>query len=217
MAPFSMYRGNLHVGGRDSIAAAPRRWEPPRPTLTLKRFRRLLRNRSRAIARLAAEQQQQRPGSPSSSAGVDGVRGAAEHDGEARGEEEADRVEELVGQQQQQQDGEGAQQQQAEEGAAEQQQQQARAEEVEQEEGAVEDADMNDAGEIVVAGEGNGDAEEGQGESEGVDPNQEEVRVVRILDSHNPCAAILLIVLTASNNFNLGNPLHTYVPSLQRM
>jgi hypothetical protein len=26
-----------------------------------------------------------------------------------------------------------------------------------------------------------------------------------------------LIVLTASNNFNLGNPLHTYVPSLQRM
>ncbi|TKV91932.1 hypothetical protein SEVIR_9G130300v4 [Setaria viridis] len=177
MVPFSMYRGNLHIGGRDSIAAAPRRWEPPRPTLTVKRFRRLLRNRSLAIARLAAEQQ--RRGSPSS-AGADGGRGAAEHDGEARGEEEADRLEELVGQQpqQQHQDGEGEQQQQAEEGAGEeeqQQQQQALAEEVEQEEGAVEDADMNDAGEIVVVGDGNGDAEEGQGESEGVDANQEEV------------------------------------------
>ena len=35
-------------------------------------------------------------------------------------------------------------------------------EEEEQEEGAVEDADMDDAGEVVVEGDGNGDAEEGQ-------------------------------------------------------
>jgi len=53
--------------------------------------------------------------------------------------------------------------------------QQHQAEEEEQEEGAVEDADMDDAGEVVVEGDGNGDAEEGQGESEGVDPSQEEV------------------------------------------
>ncbi|CAN6287180.1 unnamed protein product [Urochloa humidicola] len=165
-----MYRGNLHIGGRDSVAAAPRRWEPPRPTLSPKQFRRLLRNRSLAIARLAGAHQ--RPGSPSS-AGVDGGRGAAE---EARDEEEADRVEELDGQQpqRQQQDGEGErQQQQAEEGNGEEEQQQP--EEEEQEEGAVVDADMNDAGEVVVQGDGDGDAEEGQGESEGVDPNQEEV------------------------------------------
>ncbi|CAL4918500.1 unnamed protein product [Urochloa decumbens] len=174
MVAFSMYRGNLHIGGRDSVAAAPRRWEPPRPTLTLKQFRRLQRNRTLALERLAGAQQ--RPGSPSS-AGGDGGRGAAE---EARDDEEADRAEELDGQQPQQlqQDGQGQQQQQqqAEEGGGEEEQQQHQAEEEEQEEGAVEDADMNDAGEVVVVeGDGNGDAEEGQGESEGVDPNQEEV------------------------------------------
>ncbi|CAN6298189.1 unnamed protein product [Urochloa humidicola] len=175
MVAYSMYRGNLHIGGRDSVAAAPRRWELPRPTLSLKQFRRLLRNRSLAIARLAGAQQ--RPGSPSSAGGV-GARGAVE---EARDEEEADRMEEVDGHQPQlqQQDGEGEhnqQQQQAEEGNGEeeQQQQQHQAEEEEQE-GAVEDAEMNDAGEVVVEGDGNGDAEEGQGESEGVDPNQEEV------------------------------------------
>ncbi|CAL4935357.1 unnamed protein product [Urochloa decumbens] len=177
MVAFSMYRGNLHIGGRDSVAAAPRRWERPRPTLTLKQFRRLQRNRTLALERLAGPQQ--RPGSPSS-AGGDGGRGAAE---EARDEEEAGRVEELDRQQpqQQQQDGEGEQQQQqqqqqqAEEGGGEEEQQQLQAEEEEHEEGAVEDADMNDVGEVVVEGDGNGDAEEGQGESEGVDPNQEEV------------------------------------------
>ncbi|CAN6281827.1 unnamed protein product [Urochloa humidicola] len=175
MVAFSMYRGNLHIGGRDSVAAAPRRWELPRPTLSPKQFRRLLRRRSLAIARLAGAQP--RPGSPSS-AGEDGGRGAAE---EARDEEEADRVVELDGQQPQQQQQDEAeehhhhQQQQAEEGNREEEQPQHQAEEEEQEEGAVEDADMNDAGEVVVEGDGNGDAEEGQGESEGVDPNQEEV------------------------------------------
>ncbi|CAD6341759.1 unnamed protein product [Miscanthus lutarioriparius] len=59
--------------------------------------------------------------------------------------------------------------------AEQQQQEQQQEEEEEQEEGAVEDAVMEDAGEVVVEGDGNGDAEEGQGESEGVDPIQEEV------------------------------------------
>ncbi|PUZ37515.1 hypothetical protein GQ55_9G126100 [Panicum hallii var. hallii] len=169
MVAFSMYRGNLHIGGRDSGAAAERRWERPRPTLSAKRFRRLLRNRSLAIARLAGAPR--RPGSPSS-ADVDGARGAAEHDEEARHDEEADGVDEQGGQEQQ--DEEEEPQQQGENGHGEEEQQH-QAEEEEQEEGAVEDADMDDAGEIVVEGDGNGDAEEGQGESEGVDPNQEEV------------------------------------------
>ncbi|RLN15399.1 30 kDa salivary gland allergen Aed a 3 [Panicum miliaceum] len=167
MVAFSMYRGNLHIGGRDSGAAAERRWERPRPTLSAKRFRRLLRNRSLAIARLAGAPR--RPGSPSS-ADVDGARGAAEHDEEARHDEEADRVDEQGGQEQQDEE---EPQQQGENGHGEEEQQH-QAEEEEQEEGAVEDADMDDAGEIVVEGDGNGDAEEGQGESEGVDPNQEE-------------------------------------------
>jgi len=161
-----MYRGNLHIGGRDSGAAAERRWERPRPTLSTKRFRRLLRNRSLAIARLAGAPP--RPGSPFS-ADVDGGRGAAENDRQARDDEEADRVDEQGGGQEQQQQ----QQQGGDELVEEEQQHQA--EEEEQEEGAVEDADMDDAGEVVVEGDGNGDAEEGQGESEGVDPSQEEV------------------------------------------
>jgi hypothetical protein len=213
MVAFSMYRGNLHIGGRDSGAAAERRWERPRPTLSAKRFRRLLRNRSLAIARLAGAPR--RPGSPSS-ADVDGARGAAEHDEEARHDEEADGVDEQGGQEQQ--DEEEEPQQQGENGHGEEEQQH-QAEEEQQEEGAVEDADMDDAGEIVVEGDGNGDAEEGQGESEGVDPNQEEVRVVRILGSripnsltfHDPCAAIV-IVLAASDNHYLVN---TFIPRSQ--
>jgi hypothetical protein len=56
-------------------------------------------------------------------------------------------------------------------------------EEEEQEEGAVEDVEMDDAGEVVVGdgdASGNGDPEEGQGESEGFDPNPE-VRLVETL------------------------------------
>jgi len=153
MVAFSMYRGNLHIGGRDSGAAAERRWERPRPTLSTKRFRCLLRNRSLAIARLAGAPP--RPGSPFS-ADVDGGRGAAENDRQARDDEEADRVDEQGGGQEQQQQ----QQQGGDELVEEEQQHQA--EEEEQEEGAVEDADMDDAGEVVVEGDGNGDAEEGQ-------------------------------------------------------
>ncbi|KAF8681868.1 hypothetical protein HU200_045314 [Digitaria exilis] len=169
MVAFSMYRGNLHIGGRDSVAAAPRRWEPPRPTLSAKRFRRLLHSRSLAIARLDGAPP--RPGSPSP-AGVDGGRGAAENGAEARDVEEEGQVEEQQPPQQQQQEEDERQQQQPEEGHGEEEQQQQQAEEEEHEEGAVEDADMEDAGEIVVEGDGNDDAEEGQGESEGVDTNQ---------------------------------------------
>ncbi|KAL6637642.1 hypothetical protein ACP70R_025214 [Stipagrostis hirtigluma subsp. patula] len=168
MVAISLYRGSLHCrGGAD---AAPRRWEPPRPALTAKRFRRLLRSRSLAVARLAgaALGELPRPGSPASLR-QDGA-GAAEPAGEAPEEVEEEEVgEEQQGQQQEdEQEVQQQQHQQQEEGEEQQQQQ-----EEEEEEGAVEDADMEDAGEVVVEGDGNGDAEEGQGESEGVDPNPE--------------------------------------------
>lgn len=187
-----MYRGNLHIGGHDSGAPAPRRWEAPRPSLDAKRFRRLLRNRSRALARLAGTPPPRQVSRSSSD--LNGGRGAAEPEREAPDEEEADGGgEEEQGQLQQDQGQEQQQQQEGQgNGEAEQQQQQQEEEEEEHEEGAVEDADMEDAGEVVVEGDGNGDAEEGQGESEGVDPNQEEVRAVRILHCHftisYPCA-----------------------------
>lgn len=172
-----MYRGNLHIGGPDSGASAPRRWEAPRPTLDVKRFRRLLRNRFRAVARLAGTPLGQ--ASPSSS-GMDGGRGAADPEREAPdeeggagdgGEEEQEQLQHDQDQDQQHQEEQGNVEAEAED--PEQQE--------EEEEGAVEDADMEDAGEVVV----DGDAEEGQGESEGVDPKpEEEVRAVRILPYH---------------------------------
>ncbi|XP_062214917.1 uncharacterized protein LOC133915679 isoform X3 [Phragmites australis] len=158
MVAISMYRSNLHLSGSD--AGAPRRWELPRPALSAKRFRRLVRNRSLAVARLAGALP--RPGSPGSTR-LDGGDGAAEPAGDAPGVEAE---EEEAGQEEQQDEGEGQQLQKHEEGEVEQEQQQ-------EEEGVVEDADMDDAGEVVLEGDGNGDAEEGQGESEGVDPNQE--------------------------------------------
>ncbi|XP_062212099.1 transcription factor asR4-like [Phragmites australis] len=164
MVAISMYRGNLHLGGVTD-AAEPRRWELPRPALSAKRFRRLLRSRSLTVERLAGEPP--RPGSSASSPS------SAEPAGEAPGQEEGEANEEEEQGQQQQQPDDGEQQQQQEEGEVEQQHQQQQEEEEEQEEGAVEDADMDDAGEVVVEGDGNGDAEEGQGESEGVDPNPE--------------------------------------------
>jgi hypothetical protein len=121
--------------------AAQRRWEVPRPVISAKRFRRLVRRRSLAVARLAGEEPPPRPASPAPSSS--GEEAGEEHQGQLQDD----------GQQQ------GQQQQQAEEGEVEQQQ----AEEVEeQEEGAVEDADMNYAGEVVVEADGNGAAEEGQ-------------------------------------------------------
>ncbi|XP_066326304.1 acidic leucine-rich nuclear phosphoprotein 32-related protein 1-like [Miscanthus floridulus] len=174
MVAISMYRGNLHIGGHDSGAPAPRRWEAPRRSLGAKRFRRLVRNRSRAVARLAGTPPRQ---VSTTSSDMNGGRRAADPEREAPDEEEADDGgEEEQGQLQQDQDQEHQEEQ--GNGEAEQQQQQQEQqeeEEEEQEEGAVEDAVMEDAGEVVVEGDGNGDAEEGQGESEGVDPNQEEV------------------------------------------
>ncbi|KAL6893684.1 hypothetical protein ACP4OV_007782 [Aristida adscensionis] len=174
MVAISLYRGNLHCGG-GGADAAPRRWEPPRPALTAKRFRRLLRSRSLAVARLAGAgaEAPPRPGSPASSRQDGAGGGPAEPAGEAPEEE--------MGEEQQPEHDGQEQQQEVEEGEAEgEQQQQQVEEEEEQEEGAVEDAEMDDAGEVVVEGEGNGngDAEEGQGESEGVDPNPE----VNVLD-----------------------------------
>lgn len=166
MVAISMYRGNLHIGGPDSGASAPRRWEAPRPTLDVKRFRRLLRNRFRAVARLAGTPLGQ--ASPSSS-GMDVGRGAADPEREAPdeeggagdgGEEEQEQLQHDQDQDQQHQEEQGNVEAEAED--PEQQE--------EEEEGAVEDADMEDAGEVVV----DGDAEEGQGESEGVDPKPEE-------------------------------------------
>ncbi|CAD6206254.1 unnamed protein product [Miscanthus lutarioriparius] len=140
--------------------AGPRREAVPPPRV---------QNRSRAVARLNGPRRRQV--SPSSS-DLNGCRGAADPEREAPDEEEADDGgEEEQGQLQLDQEQEH-QQHQEEQGNVEAEQQE---EEEEQEEGAVEDADMEDAGEVVVEGDGNGDAEEGQGESEGVDPNQEEV------------------------------------------
>jgi hypothetical protein len=197
MVAISLYRGNLHLsGGADG--AAPRRWEVPRPAISAKRFRRLVRNRSLAVARLAGEAPPPpRPDSPASPPPSSEEEAGEEYEGLLQDE----------GQQQGQR-----QQQQLEEGEVEHQVQQVEEAE-EQEEGAVEDANMSDAGEVVVEADGNGDAEEGQGESEGVDPNQE-VRIVRFLDSTFlvPSCSMVghsvdnchVIVQTADNNQNSG-------------
>ncbi|KAK3149669.1 hypothetical protein QOZ80_3AG0220670 [Eleusine coracana subsp. coracana] len=155
MVAISMYRGNLHLSG-GAEGTAPRRWELPRPAISGKRFRRLLRSRTLAFARLAGEEAPPRTGSPASPIPSSSAEAGEEQQGQLQNE----------GEQQVQQ------QQQPEEGEVEQQQQQVEEAE-EEEEGAVEDADVNDAGEVVAEADGNGDAEEGQGESEGVDPNQE--------------------------------------------
>jgi hypothetical protein len=111
---------------------------------------------------------------------MDGGRGAADPEREAPdeeggagdgGEEEQEQLQHDQDQDQQHQEEQGNVEAEAED--PEQQE--------EEEEGAVEEADMEDAGEVVV----DGDAEEGQGESEGVDPKpEEEVRAVRILLYH---------------------------------
>ncbi|EMS47215.1 hypothetical protein TRIUR3_17431 [Triticum urartu] len=176
MVAISMYRGNLHRGGDD----AARRWPVPPPTLSASQFRRLLHRRSLAVSRLAGAP---RPNSPNfrpddGAAGpvavgeapeVDG--GQQQHQAERQGGEGHDV--QMQQQQQGEEEGQGVQDQQGEGDGQDEQQQ---GDEEEQEEGAVEDVEMDDAGE-VVAGDadagGNGDPEEGQGESEGFDPNSE--------------------------------------------
>uniref|UniRef100_A0A0E0KHQ1 Uncharacterized protein n=1 Tax=Oryza punctata TaxID=4537 RepID=A0A0E0KHQ1_ORYPU len=163
VSSISMYRGNLHRAGADT----DHRWPAPRPTITLSRFRSLLRSRSLSIARLEGAARADSAASSSTSRLADGD--AGEQDGvddeEEEGEEGMEVEEEEEEQEQEEEDGQDEQQP---EEAGE-----------EQEEGAVEDADMDDAGEVVVGGEdadGNGDAgdaQEGQGESEGFDPNPE--------------------------------------------
>lgn len=171
MVAISMYRGNLHRAGDD----AARHWQVPPPTLSASKFRRLLRSRSLAVSRLA------RPNSPTSSpnsrldeaaaAGPAGeVDGGQQQQGE--GQEEGHAV------QPQEEEGQDVPPPDADlEGQDEQQLQiDDPGEEEEHEEGAVEDVEMDDAGEVVVGGgdaSANGDPEEGQGESEGFDPNPE--------------------------------------------
>lgn len=175
MVAISMYRGNLHRGGDD----AARRWPVPQPTLSASQFRRLLHRRSLAVSRLAGAP---RPNSPNSrlddgAAGPVAVGEAQEVDGGQQHQDERQEEGRDVQMQQQLQQGEeeghDEQQQQGEEEGQDEQQQ---GEEQEQEEGAVEDVEMDDAGEVVagdVDAGGNGDPEEGQGESEGFDPNSE--------------------------------------------
>uniref|UniRef100_A0ACD6A3X4 Uncharacterized protein n=1 Tax=Avena sativa TaxID=4498 RepID=A0ACD6A3X4_AVESA len=178
MVAISMYRGNLHRAGDD----AARHWQVPPPTLSVSRFRRLLRSRSLAVSRLEGAP---RPNSPSSSPnsrldeGPAGPAGEAEEvDGVQRHQQPHQEEGHDVLPQQQEEAGHDVlpQQQVEEEGPEEQQQGDDGGEEEEQEEGAVEDVEMDDAGEVVVQGSdasGNGDPEEGQGESEGYDPNPE--------------------------------------------
>ncbi|CAD6341760.1 unnamed protein product [Miscanthus lutarioriparius] len=82
MVAISMYRGNLHIGGHDSGAPAPRRWEAPRRSLGAKRFRRLVRNRSRAVERLAGTPPRQ---VSTTSSDMNGGRRAADPDREGTG------------------------------------------------------------------------------------------------------------------------------------
>ncbi|XP_047088272.1 cyclic nucleotide-gated cation channel beta-1 [Lolium rigidum] len=177
MVAISMYRGNLHRAGDD----AARQWQVPPPTLSASRFRRLLRSRSLAVSRLAGAH---RPNSPGSSrnprldeVAEEPAREAEEVDGDQQ--EEGHDVQPQQLQHQQEEEGNDLQQQEVEEeeeGQDEQQQGEDMGEEEEQEEGAVEDVEMDDAGEVVVGdgdASGNGDPEEGQGESEGFDPNPE--------------------------------------------
>uniref|UniRef100_A0A8R7Q4G6 Uncharacterized protein n=1 Tax=Triticum urartu TaxID=4572 RepID=A0A8R7Q4G6_TRIUA len=175
MVAISMYRGNLHRGGDD----AARRWPVPQPTLSASQFRRLLHRRSLAVSRLAGAP---RPNSPNprpddGAAGPVAVGEAREVGGGQQQQHQAERQEEeghdAPMQQQGEEEGQGVQQPQGEEEGQDEQQQ---GEEEEQEEGAVEDVEMDDAGEVVagdVDAGGNGDPEEGQGESEGFDPNSE--------------------------------------------
>lgn len=147
MVAISMYRGNLHRGAAD----AARHWPVPAPTLSASRFRRLLRSRSLAVSRLEGARKLD-SGSSSPNSRLD--EGAPEPVGQA---EEVD-----GGQQQQDERQEEEEEEQAEGHDVQQQQQQ--------------DVEMDDAGEVVAGGDhagGNGDPEEGQGESEGFDPNAE--------------------------------------------
>ncbi|KAM0889914.1 hypothetical protein ACQ4PT_027406 [Festuca glaucescens] len=175
MVAISMYRGNLHRAGDD----AARQWQVPPPTLSASRFRRLLRSRSLAVSRLAGAPRPNSPGSSPNSrldeAAAEPTREAEEVDGDQQ--EEGHDVQPQQLQHQQEEEGHDLQKQEVEEeGQDEQQQGEDVGEEDEQEEGAVEDVEMDDAGEVVVGGgdaSGNGDPEEGQGESEGFDPNPE--------------------------------------------
>ncbi|KAG8097858.1 hypothetical protein GUJ93_ZPchr0013g37813 [Zizania palustris] len=163
MVSFSMYRGNLHRAGAD----AERQWPSPRPTITAGLFNRLLNNCSLAAARLDGATRADSANSASSSHLADGDAGEAEEvNHEIEDEEQQEEGVGEEGEEQQQQEGvvDGQDEQQPEEAGEE------------QEEGAVEDVDMNDAGEVVVGGDdanGSGDTQEGQGESEGFDPNPE--------------------------------------------
>uniref|UniRef100_A0A0D9VXQ2 Uncharacterized protein n=1 Tax=Leersia perrieri TaxID=77586 RepID=A0A0D9VXQ2_9ORYZ len=163
MVSISMYRGNLHRAGAD----ADHRWPAPAPTITAARFRRLLRGRSLSLARVEGAGRADSAGSSSTSRLADG---------DAAGEEGADHEEEHEEGEEGEQDGEEGEQE-GEEGEEDEQQPEEAGEE--QEEGPVVDADMDDAGEVLVGGEdadGNGDAgdaQEGQGESEGFDPDPE--------------------------------------------
>ncbi|KAF0913107.1 hypothetical protein E2562_020246 [Oryza meyeriana var. granulata] len=154
VSSISMYRGNLHRAGAD----ADHRWPAPRPTITASRFRRLLRSRSLAVARLEGATRADSAASSSTSRLADG---------DAGNEEEVDDEEQDEEEEQEQEEEDGQDEQQPEEAVEE------------QEEGAVEDADMDDAGEVLVGGDDAdgdgdaGDAQEGQGESEGFDPNTE--------------------------------------------
>ena len=182
-----MYRGNLHRAG-DDVA---RHWQVPPPTLSASRFRRLLRSRSLAVSRLAGAT---RPNSPSSSPNSrldEGAAGPVREAEEVDGDQQQQQHEEqqVQGHDVQQHEGEAHDVEQLEveeEGLVEQQHGGDVVEEEEHEEGAVEDVEMDDAGEVVVGGgdaSGNGDPEEGQGESEGVDHNPE-VRLVA------PCCSL---------------------------
>lgn len=173
-----MYRGNLHRGAAD----AARHWPVPAPTLSASRFRRLLRSRSLAVSRLegarkldsgsSSPNSRLDEGAPEPVGQAEEVDGGQQQQDERQEEEEEEQAEGHDVQQQQQQEqaegeGQDEQQQQGEHGGEE---------EEEQEEGAVEDVEMDDAGEVVAGGDhagGNGDPEEGQGESEGFDPNAE--------------------------------------------
>jgi hypothetical protein len=185
MVAISMYRGNLHRAGDD----AAREWQVPPPTISPSRFRRLLRSRNLAVARLAGAPRPNSPGSSPNPRLDEGAPGPAREADEVGGDQQQQEEEVQqegqhdVQQQQQEEEGHDVQQQEVEEEGQDEQQQ---VEEVEeQEEGAVEDMEMDDVGEVVVGGgdaSGNGDPEEGQGESEGFDPNPE-VRLVQTLAS----------------------------------
>uniref|UniRef100_A0A0D9ZVV1 Uncharacterized protein n=1 Tax=Oryza glumipatula TaxID=40148 RepID=A0A0D9ZVV1_9ORYZ len=158
VSSISMYRGNLHRAGADT----DHRWPAPRPTITPSRFRSLLRSRTLSLARLDGAARADSAASSSTSRLADGDAGVDEEEQDEEGMEMEEEEEEEQEQEQEEEDGQDEQQPQE---AGE-----------EQDEGAVEDADMDDAGEVLVGGEdahGNGDAQEGQGESEGFDPNPE--------------------------------------------